>query len=82
MLAGEELPPGPAAPYGVEGGVDERLAVLICVPLTLPDQSLTWTTLGKLCEQEPPWLSVIAVEAAGTVRPLPGAHHADTLVTS
>jgi precorrin-6B methylase 1 len=56
--------------------------VLSCERLTLPDQSLTWTTLGKLCEQELHWLSVIAVQAVGTVRPLGGGHHADTLVTS
>jgi cobalt-precorrin-7 (C5)-methyltransferase len=69
MLAGEELRPGPAARYLVERGIDERLAVLICERLTLPDQKLTWTTLGQLCEQEPHWLSVIAVQSPGTVRP-------------
>ncbi len=82
MLAGEALRPGPAARFLVEHGIDERLAVLICERLTLPDQSLTWTTLGQLCEKEPHWLSVIAVQSASTVRPFQGGGHADTLFTS
>jgi precorrin-6B methylase 1 len=83
MLAGEELRPDAAARYLVEHSIDQSLPVLICERLTLPDQSLTWTTLGGLREIKPYWLTVIAViQPTSTLQALPGGHHADFVATS
>lgn len=83
MLAGAELRPDAAARYLVEHGIDERLPVLMCERLTLPDQNLTWTTLGGLREIQPYWLTVIAViQPASTLQVSQGGHHADSVAAS
>jgi cobalt-precorrin-7 (C5)-methyltransferase len=82
MLAGEELRPDAAARYLVEQGIDERLPVLMCERLTLPDQNLSWTTLGGLREMQPYWLTVIAVIQPASTLVLQGGHHADSVAAS
>jgi cobalt-precorrin-7 (C5)-methyltransferase len=83
MLAGEEFRPDAAARYLVEHGIDQSLPVLICERLTLPDQSLTWTTLGGLREIKPYWLTVIAViQPMSTLQISQGGHHADSVAAS
>lgn len=83
MLSGEELRPDAAARYLVEHGLDERLRVLVCEKLTLPDQQITWTTLGSLREMQPHWLTVIAVvQPSDKTQDAQGGHHANSLVAS
>jgi cobalt-precorrin-7 (C5)-methyltransferase len=83
MLAGEELRPDAAARYLVEHGIDERLPVLMCERLTLPDETLTWTTLGGLREMQPYWLTVIVVvQPSSTLQTLQGDRHADSVASS
>lgn len=82
MLAGEELRPDAAARFLVQHGIDERLPVLVCERLTLPDQSLTTTTLGGLCEMQPYWLTVVAVIQPSIAKQAQGEHHANSVVAS
>jgi cobalt-precorrin-7 (C5)-methyltransferase len=83
MLSGEELRPDAAARYLVERGIDECLQVLVCEKLTLPDQSVVWTTLGSLRQMQPHRLSVIAVVQPSTgIRESQGGHHANRIVAS
>jgi len=82
MLAGEELRPDAAARFLVQHGIDERLPVLVCERLTLPDQNLTTTTLGGLCEMQPYWLTVVAVIQPPSTKQAQGEHHANPVVAS
>lgn len=83
ILAGAELRPDAAARYLVEQGLDEDLPVLICERLTLPNETLTWTTLGKLRELQPFWLAVIVVmQPSGAVHHLQGDVHAHSVATT
>jgi cobalt-precorrin-7 (C5)-methyltransferase len=61
MLAGEELRPNRAAQFLVDHGINPRMPALVCERLTLPDQTLSWITLGELRDTQPNWLSVIAI---------------------
>ncbi len=83
MLSGEELRPGAAARYLVEQGIPETLPVLICERLTLPNETLTWTTLGKLRDLQPYWLAVIViVHTASDEHHSQGAVHAHSIATT
>lgn len=80
MLAGEELRPNRAAQFLVEHGIDPRMPALVCERLTLPEQNLSWITLGELRDRQPHWLSVIAI--VQHLNPAIGGTHADSLLAS
>lgn len=60
-LASPDLRPSPMAEWLIEQGARRNTQVLVGSSLSLPEQKITRTTLGRLVGREFPWLSVTVV---------------------